>query len=416
VKKVFFGWYIAAAGMVLAAYSSSMFVYGFTAFMTPIKAAFGWGYTQVSIAASIRGLETGTLDPLVGVMADRWPARRLILIGIVIFALGILLISQSTNLVMFYAGFLIVGLGSTISIHMVPQTVTARWFKKNLGKASGMLAVGFALGGLFVPQLVKMIDTYGWQTTLVYLSGGAVILGIPMSFLFRNRPEDYGLLPDGQPQDEMRGPSADDFSMGIKEALKTRAFWFIGIAAMFQAMGMMAVAVNLMPYLESLGLQRARVAVAVQYLPLVSLGARIPFGALVDISSNKKYVMAFSLGLTTIGLVVLGLIDGSSFALVILFTVIHGLGAAGAIPSRAPMIREYFGIRKFGTIFGMLNVFATLGIAIGPPLAAWVFDNRGTYNPIWLVYGGLALLGTVLILLLPSTYRKTTPAVIQMTF
>jgi len=103
-----------------------MFVYGFTAFITPIAVTFGWGYAQDSIASPIRSLETGTLDPFVGAAADRWPARRLILIGIVILAIGILWISQSTNLAMFYTGFLIVGLGGSISIHMVPQTVIAR--------------------------------------------------------------------------------------------------------------------------------------------------------------------------------------------------------------------------------------------------------------------------------------------------
>jgi len=255
-----------------------------------------------------------------------------------------------------------------------------------------------------------MIDIYGWQNILVYLSGGALILGIPLSFLFRNRPEDYGLLPDGKPQDEVKGPSTDDFSMGLKEALKTRVFWYIGIATMFQILAMNGVVINLMPYLESLGLQRAWAAVAVRYLSLVVLGARIPFGALADIFT-KKYVMALSLGLTTIALVVLELMDGSSFVLVILFTVIYGLSTAGAIPVRVSMIREYFGIRKFGAIYGMIGVFTTLGVAVGSPLAGWIFDTRGTYDPIWLVYSGLTLLGTILILLLPSTYREATPAV-----
>ncbi len=179
---------------------------------------------------------------------------------------------------------------------------------------------------------------------------------------------------------------------------------------MFQMTAMNAITINLMPYLESLGLQRARAAVAVQYLSLAGLGARIPFGIMADIFI-KKYVMALSLGLSTVGLVVLGLMDGSSFALVVLFTVLHGLGAAGGMPLRVPMIREYFGIRKFGTIFGMMNVFTMLGLIVGAPLAAWVFDTRGTYGPIWLVYGGFALLGTVLALLLPPAYREATPAV-----
>ena len=51
-----------------------MFLYGFTAFMTPIAATFGWSYAQVALASSIAGMETGALNPLVGMAADRWPA------------------------------------------------------------------------------------------------------------------------------------------------------------------------------------------------------------------------------------------------------------------------------------------------------------------------------------------------------
>ncbi len=80
MKKVFFGWYIVAASVLLMTYNSSIFVYGFTTFVTPIAATFGWSYAQVAFASSIRGLETGTLDPLLGAEADRWPAKRLILI------------------------------------------------------------------------------------------------------------------------------------------------------------------------------------------------------------------------------------------------------------------------------------------------------------------------------------------------
>ena len=195
---IFFGWYIIAAAVLLTGYHSAIFVYGLTAFLTPIASSASWTYAQISLASSIRGLEVGILDPLAGIIVDRWPARRLMLIGTVIFVLGTICISRATNLAVFYVGFLIVGLGSSFCHNMVPMTVLARWFKKNIGKASGILYMGFAVGGLFVPLLVKAIDTYGWQDVMLYLSFGALALGVPLSLLFRNTPEQYGMLPDGK--------------------------------------------------------------------------------------------------------------------------------------------------------------------------------------------------------------------------
>jgi len=403
MKKIFFGWYIVAAALVLTTYNSAMFIYGFTAFLTPIAATFGWTFAQLSLASSIRGLETGALDPFIGMAADRWPAKRLIFIGIIILVLGIMFISQATNLAMYYVGFMIVGLGGAISITMVPTTVIARWFKGNIGKANGILAAGFAIGGLFAPLIVKGIDTFGWQNLMLYMAGGILILGLPLSFVFRNRPEDYGLLPDGKAPVDAKGLSTYDLGMDRKQALKTRAFWYIGISQMFQMGAMQSVALHQMPYLTSLGLQRANAAVAITIFSLVGLIARLLYGFLADIFP-KKYILAISNGIITAGLIVFGLLDGSSFTFVVLFAVIYGIGAGGATPLRAPIIRDYFGVKHFGTIYGVLTLFMMFGGVVCAPLTGWVFDIRGVYDPIWFVYAGLTAMGTGLLLLLPRPF------------
>lgn len=412
MNKIFFGWYIVAATVLLMSYNSIIFVYGFTAFMSPISLTFG-SYTLTSIAMSLRGLESGTLDPLVGMAADRWPARRLMIIGVIMYAIGILVISQSTNtaifgeseslhLVMFYVGFLVSGLGGAACISVVPMTVSARWFHKNLGKANGIMATGMAIGGLFVPLIVIAIDKFSWQNTLLGLAVGALIIGIPASLLFRNRPEDYGMLPDGRPQEDVEGTPPEPFGLTVRETLRTRAFWFIGLSSMFQMMAMMSVNAHIMPYLESasVGMVTMMAATGVSILSVASLAARIPFGALADMF-KKRQVMALSMGLTAVGLVLLQVLDGNFFWMVVLFAVVYGIGAAGALPLRVPIIREYFGVKKFGTILGLTAVFVTIGVGGGAPLAGWVYDTYGTYSPIWFVYAGACLAGMVLVLFIP---------------
>jgi sugar phosphate permease len=408
MRKVFFGWYIVAAAVLIMSYGSVIFVYGFTAFIAPIAATSGWSYAQISFAASIHGLETGTLAPIMGMAVDRWPARRLVIIGIIIYGLGIVCISQASTLTMFYIGYFVAGLGGSIGAHMVPITIIARWFKRNLGKASGILTTGAAIGGLFTPLLVKMIDAYGWQTSLLYLAVGLWILGIPLSFVFRSRPEDYGLLPDGKPQGDAKGASnsgAYDFSTGVKEALKTRAFWYLGVASMFQQIGMHAVVIHIMPYLTSFGMERTDAAMVVMIVSIVTIAGRIPFGFLADIFI-RKYIAAVSCGLITVALLVFWFIDGSSWALVLLFAVTFGVSGAGFVTLRPPIIREYYGTKKFGTIYGLFTAFTLLGSVIGPPVAGWVFDTFGVYGPTWLVMSGLAMIGTVLLIIMPPASRK----------
>jgi MFS family permease len=104
----------------------------------------------------------------------------------------------------------------------------------------------------------------------------------------------------------------------------------------------------------------------------------------------------------------LQLLDGSSFFFVVLFAAVYGVGAGGGMSLRAPIIREYFGTRNFGAIFGVTALMVTIGGVIGAPITGLVFDVRGTYEPIWFIYAGLTTVGTILLLLLPrsSTFKR----------
>ena len=410
MKKVFYGWYIVAAALIFSMYNSTLFAYGFTAFMNPIAASFGWSFARISLASSLRGVEVGALDPFIGMASDRWPARRLIFFGIIFLALGIACFGKAVNLGMFYAGFVLAGLGGAMGISMVPTTVVSRWFKRNIGKASGIVSAGVAMGGLFTPLIVRGIDAFGWQNFMLYLAAGILVVGLPLSFVFRNRPEEYGLMPDGKAAVGSGASSTFDSGMELKQALKTRSFWFIGISQMLQMFAIHSVAIHQMPYLTSLGMERGSAALVITIFSTVGLIARLLFGVLADIVP-KKYVLALASGLTTIGLTIFGFLDGSSFAATAVFAVIYGIGAAGTTSVRAPIYREYFGVRNFGAIFGSGAFLLTFGGVTGAPITGWVYDTRGVYHPIWFIHACLTAVGRVLLLLLPlplSQRRKAT--------
>ena len=363
---MFWGWYIVAASVSLTAYNSGMFVYGFTAFIDPIAATFGWSYAQISLATSLRGLETGALNPFLGMIVDRWTSRRLIIIGIISLGLGVLWLSQAKSLITFYLGFLIVGLGGSLGIHMVSQTTVARWFKKDIGKASGVLAMGMGISGAFIPFTVRMIDAFGWQKTLIILAFGLWIIGIPLSLIFRHRPEDHGLFPDGKPPTDSKDVNPKDsynLDLGVRDALRMRAFWQIGIASTIQTGALMAVVTHIMPYFVSIGVERKTAGTVAMLIPLISLGARIPFGILSDIF-KKKHVMAFSIGLKSIGLLFFWLTGQGIVWAMVFFLIIFGIGSGGMTPIRTPIIREYFGTKRFGTIFGISSIFYTIGMVL----------------------------------------------------
>ena len=123
--KVFYGWWIVGAGFGIAFLESGVVFYGFTAVFEPLADEFGWSYAQISLAMSLRGLESSLLAPLVGILVDRWGTRRLLFGAVVLIGFGLILLSRTNSLFMFYLAFAIVALGVSGSSSTVTTTAVA---------------------------------------------------------------------------------------------------------------------------------------------------------------------------------------------------------------------------------------------------------------------------------------------------
>lgn len=382
--RVFFGWYIVAAGIMLVAYQGGVMGYGFTAFIAPIAATFGWGYAQISLGVSFRGLEVGILDPVVGMLVDRFQPKRLVLAGVIIYGISLIIISQAPNLVVFYLGFLVLGLGNSLGMHIVPQTLMARWFKKNLGKASAIMALGGPAGGVAVPLIVRMIDTFTWQRTLIILAVGIWTIGIPLSFIFKPAPREGETAHAGR---HGIGKHESGQYAGIKarDALRMPVFWRIGLAYGLQMGALHALLVHIMPHLDSLGIERSVASVFVMSIPLVSIFFRLPFGWLAD-TIPTRHAMSLAAALAGLGVLLFALVGEGSTVAIWAAVLVFAMALAGPAPIRAPLVRDYFGIKNYGTLYGLIAMFNMAGQLVFPVMAGWTFDTFGSYKPIFIIY------------------------------
>jgi MFS family permease len=407
--KIFYGWYIVISGAVLAFFFGSMVGYGWSAFLTPIMTTFGWSMAQISLASSLRSLEIGVFNPLWGPAVDRYSPKWLMRIGVVCASLGLFCLSSMQSLVMYYLGFLLSGIGSSLVTGMLPLVVISRWFRKDIGKANGLFFMGAGLGGVAVPLVVTIIDRLGWRTTLLYTSIGFLILGLSLSFVFRSRPEEYGYLPDGKTSGGSEKPGSSftpEFGTSVKEALKMRAFWHIAVVTLFQNATLSTVMLYAFPYLTHIGKTRATAGTLVMLYTFVSLFGRVPFGMLADMF-KKSYVTAVSLVLQVVGLFLYSQMEGTSpFWLIVLFAIPYGLGVSGVLPLRAPLLSEYFGLKNFGTIFGLTSVFIAVGNVLSPPLAGWMYDTYHNYNIWWNVLIVFGIIAVIAILTIPQPPKR----------
>ena len=148
------------------------------------------------------------------------------------------------------------------------------------------------------------------------------------------------------------------------------------------------------------------------FIPLTSLLSRFPFGFLCDLYI-KKYVVALSLLLNFIGMIFFWFLGRGHFGLIFPFVIFFGLGIGGMSSPRTPILRDYFGTKYFGVIFGITGIFVTAGIVTFPPIVGWVFDSLGTYQPVWLILSFVILGGIIIMITAPRSHKELKPVVDQ---
>ena len=396
MKKVFYGWWIVIALFIIGFYVSGISFYGFTAFFEPLIREFGWSYTQVSFAASLRGMEMGIFAPVMGFFIDRLGARRVVLLGVIAVGLGLISLSFARSLMMFYGGFLLLTFGAGGCTVLVGMSAVANWFQKDIGKALGIMASGFGASGLMVPLIVGMIQAWDWRATYLILGFGAFLIGIPLSFIIRNRPEAYGYAPDGKPPVEGdRSVPALAEKIRFKEIIRKRAFIFLNLSEFVRLIAVSAVVVHVMPYLSHFGISRTRSSLIAAAIPLCSVIGRVGFGWLGDIFA-KRSVMVLTYGLMGLGMIAFSQAQVHWFIFLFLLSFPPSYG--GATVLRGAMLREYYGRDAFGKSLGIVLGSSSIGGIVGPTLAGWVFDTFGTYLFVWYSFAAL-LLFTILIVL-----------------
>ena len=196
-QPFFYGWWVVLSCAITALWAGALF-YGITAFVKPISDEFGWSYFAISLAVSIRSVEMGLLSPVAGFLADRFSPRKVTFLSCLMSGAGLLLLSRTDSIVMFYIAFFIIAVSFSGLGQAVITTAVANWFKKKMGRATGFAVAGYGVGGILIPLIAWLVAHYGWRLSLVVLGLSSWVLILPMSLLLRHKPEQYGYSVDGK--------------------------------------------------------------------------------------------------------------------------------------------------------------------------------------------------------------------------
>ncbi|MBI5550635.1 MAG: MFS transporter [Desulfobacterales bacterium] len=407
-KKLFYGWWIVAATNIICMFGYGTWLYSFGVFFKPMSEEFGWTRAMTSGAYALRSVEGGVASPIVGWAVDKYGARLLVIIGAVVAGGAFCLMPLIKSLMGFYLVYgILLSAGMSAMLYLPAWTVIAKWFRRRLSMALAILSVGAGFGGIIcAPLAALMISRFGWRSAFMVMGVFIWVMVIPLAFVIKERPEDMGLAPDGDPplptdsavSNAAAGPSTSaangiaDYT--LKEALTSSAFWFLALAFFFQGLAHATVTVHTVPALTDAGIAPERAAISIGLLTLVSIVGRLAFGYLGDIF-NKRYLFMVSYSMMGSGMLVL--MNAKTMGLVWLFLFLFGVGFGGNIPLMPAIRAEYFGRKALGKIQGFMNPVMMIAGATGPILAGHMFDTTGSYRSAFLVIGLLTFLAAVVI-------------------
>lgn len=402
---VFYGWWIVAAAGGVQWLAGVLWMQSYGAYMVFLLEDFGWSKALVAGAFALTRIESGILGPLQGWLVDRFGPRLILTIGTILFGIGFMLFSLVDSLLTFYLCFVLIALGSSLGGFATLMVSIVGWFNRHRAKAIAISQLGFSIGGLSVPLVIFMLQTFGWRTT-AFISGIAVlVVGLPLVQLIRHRPEDHGELPDGQaPLAERVGaedgtatdaPETRDFT--AREAMRTSSFWLISVGHALALLTVSAMMVHLIAHLtESLDYSLTEAGGVVALLTGFMMMGQLSGGYLGD-RFNKRVICAGCMVAHAAGLLLVTFASTTAYPLVMVFafTVLHGLAWGTRGPLMVALRADYFGASSFGTIMGFSSLIVMLGMSGGPIFAGLMADIYGDYQIGLAVLAGLSLLGSL---------------------
>lgn len=366
-------WVMANMAMLLLLVTNGLTTTGITAFDSSLLNEFGWSRGELKFRDLLTLVVAGLCAPFAGAMIDRFGVRRLMMLGLGMFAVLYFFYGQiqdKTHLYAIHFGFGIILVMAGINVAVI---LASQWFVKHRGTAVGLAVVGSSLGGIVLPPLIiSLIGSYGWRNAF------GIVAIIPVAFMLLTwwlvrTPAEKNTVPlgHGAPNKSAAAPSPND--LRYKEALKTRSFWALSFVAMATFYSVLAVVAHLILYVIPLGFD-PKYALGLLFLP--GLFSKFLFGFLADILP-PKWVFRGNLFIMLIGMVLLVTFDKD---LVKAAVVIVGFGWGGAYTLIQLQAINNFGLTDAGKILGTITMMDAIAGGLGIWLTGVLFDKFGNYH------------------------------------
>ena len=414
-RKLFHGWYIVGSGLIIQLLGAMLMHHALGAYALAMTRDLGWSRTALSGGFSLARFESGLLGPVQGWLIDKYGTRVIMRWGLVSFGLGFIAFSQISELWHFYVIFSFIAVGSSLGGFMTVTVAVVSWFDKQRARALSISQLGFSIGGLLGGSVILILITeIGWRAFSLGSGILILVLAFPLTAVMYSRPEDIGLTMDGikpsaeESSDPSNIASADEPAFTWQEAMRTSAFWTIGLGHAFAVMVVSTLMLHLPLHLvDGQGLSEVHAAMVAAGMMACQIPGQAIAGSLGEKLGKRKLTTA---AMIMHGIALLILAHFSSIAMIILFAAMNGLAWGIRGPLMQTMRAEYFGRTNFGMIMGWSSVLIMAGSFSGPMIAGRLFDIAGSYQSGFTLIALFPLVGSIFFAFSGPPKKKITVA------
>ena len=424
---IYYGWIVLFTGALgaFAAVSIAGAVLG--GLQSLISADTGWSRASIGFTASAGVWTSGVVAPLLGPYADRYGPRWLMPLGTIFLGLCMVALGGVNAIWQFFIiAVLARAIGQPLFIGLLPRTMAVNFFqrRRNIALAFTSLVRPVA-SAINIQVILAIAASKGWRAGFRYLGFVTLVLTIPIFLVVRRRPEDIGLLPDGDKPDGASrystAPATADSSLRptqptaqisadwtARQAMGTTAFWLVSFSTFLVLAAASGIGFNMVPYfIETGGLSVTQAATVLSASTLLSL-CNLGWGFLADRFSPRTITLCGYL--TTLG-TLFYMFTVNNLASAWIFGVTWGVFSSASDALVSMIMAQYYGRSSYGTIMGALRPFEAAGLGVGQSLGALIYDFTGSYRALIVISVVFYVTAAVLIFLArPPSARRATPS------
>ena len=355
-------------------------------FVQPMSREFTWGRDVFGLALALQNLLWGLGQPIAGAIADRFGLLRVMVVGAVLYAGGLLMMRYAAVPASLDLGAgVLIGFGlSGCSFNLVLSAfskllpVEKRGFALGAGTAAGSFGQF-----LFAPFGVAMIDNFGWQAALTVFAL-LMLLIVPLSLAIATPPSTSSNEPVGDQQ---------SFKTALAEAFGHRSYVLLVLGFFTCGFQLAFITVHLPAYLADRGVAAWTGGWVVAAIGLFNIIGSLSVGWLQN-KYPKRYILSIIYFARALSIMAFISFPITTFSAIV-FGAATGLTWLSTVPPTSALVALMFGTRWFATLYGFAFVSHQVGGFLGVWLGGVVFEKFGSYTPIWwlsIMFGVLSAL------------------------